>query len=512
MLKTIQWKLITLCVALILLVLAVLVVFLQWNLASFSSEFGLDTPIEFSSEYLERVQQAAIAGDEELLATLIRASGGHDLGSYEISAFITFIYNNLWQTLIIGIVLSAFFGFLLSRTITVPIRQLTQKANLLASGDFETRIDVHSRDEIGILANTFDYMAKIITNSMKQISSEKSKLETMLMHMADGVMTFRIDGTSMHVNNAAKRMLNIGDDEEIVFDAFFEQIKAKICVAELIYLDSENTITREVDFGQTVLNFYFATFKDEHNRLSGIIVVIHDITESERVDKLRHEFVANVSHELRTPLTTIKGYAETIVEDERQPEDTKQFLNVIISEVDRMTRIVKDLLTLTTLGFSSVLEDREYFSMDDMIRDIISSLAIQVEKNGHQLTYTPTTSIPHIYANKGKIEQVIINIVSNAIKYTPQDTGMIEIFAGNLYNNVYVKVKDNGVGIPQKDLPRVFERFYRIDKARSRDKGGTGLGLAIAQEIVLLHGGSIQIESQINKGTEVIINLPISGE
>lgn len=332
------------------------------------------------------------------------------------------------------------------------------------------------------------------------------------MHMADGVMTFRIDGTSMHVNNAAKRMLNIGDDEEIVFDAFFEQIKAKICVAELIYLDSENTITREVDFGQTVLNFYFATFKDEHNRLSGIIVVIHDITESERVDKLRHEFVANVSHELRTPLTTIKGYAETIVEDERQPEDTKQFLNVIISEVDRMTRIVKDLLTLTTLGFSSVLEDREYFSMDDMIRDIISSLAIQVEKNGHQLTYTPTTSIPHIYANKGKIEQVIINIVSNAIKYTPQDTGMIEIFAGNLYNNVYVKVKDNGVGIPQKDLPRVFERFYRIDKARSRDKGGTGLGLAIAQEIVLLHGGSIQIESQINKGTEVIINLPISGE
>ncbi|GHV17531.1 hypothetical protein FACS189425_03970 [Clostridia bacterium] len=145
-----------------------------------------------------------------------------------------------------------------------------------------------------------------------------------------------------------------------------------------------------------------------------------------------------------------------------------------------------------------------------MIRDVVANLSIQVEKNGHQLTYTPTTNIPHILANKGKIEQVLINIISNAIKYTPQGQGLIEIFAGNLYNNVYIKVQDNGIGIPQKDLPRIFERFYRIDKARARDKGGTGLGLAIAQEIINMHGGSITIESKINKGTEVIITLPIS--
>ncbi|MDR1101661.1 MAG: cell wall metabolism sensor histidine kinase WalK [Clostridiales bacterium] len=581
MLKTIQLKLITLFIALIILVLAVLSGYLLLNVSAFyAQKFRNEMNSVFSEEFVDQINLSAqndnaselnglllsrapnlgvnanrdyyiLSNTAEVIftssktppetlnisANITTAMGGQignstdDTNTMDFayptangyiiyildnrSDFVTlsnFIFSNLSQTLIFGVVLAILFGFLLSRSITVPIGKLTQRAKLLASGDYETRIDIQTKDEVGNLANTFDYMAKIVTSSMQQLASEKNKLETMLMHMTDGVIAFSLDGQVVHINTAAKKMLNIADNENIEFDELFKQLDGKICIAELIYLEDGNTRTREIDLGETVLDFYFATFKDEQNKLNGIVTVIHDITESEKLDKMRHEFVANVSHELRTPLTTIKGYAETMLDDPEQDESSKHFLQVIINEVDRMTQIVKDLLTLSTLGFNSALEEKEYFSLDEMIREVVSNFAVQVEQNGHQLTYSPTTNIPPISANKGKIEQVLVNIISNAIKYTPQGKGVIEVFAGSLYNNVYIKVQDNGIGIPQKDLPRIFERFYRIDKARARDKGGTGLGLAIAQEIVQLHGGSINIESKLNKGTEVIITLPISEE
>lgn len=414
--------------------------------------------------------------------------------------------------MLFAIIISVLLAFFLAKNITKPIKRLTQKASLLANGDYETKIPINSHDEIGELARTFDYMANIVTTSVQEISQEKSKLEKMLMYMTDGVIAFDLNGDVLHINTVAMKMLNIHEDEVINFDDFFEQLKARISIAELIYLENENTLTREVDLGETILNFYFSTFKDEQNKLSGIITVIHDITESERVDKLRHEFVANVSHELRTPLTTIKGYAEMMQTDENQPQEHRKYFQVIIDEVDRMTNIVKDLLTLTTLGTNTVLDNREYFSIDDLIKNVIAKFAIQIEKNGQRLTYAPTTELPQIYANKGKIEQVLVNIIGNAIKYTPNEKGVIEIFAGNVYDSVYIKVHDNGIGIPQKDLSHIFDRFYRIDKARSRDKGGTGLGLSIAQEIIALHGGSIKAESSVGKGTQFTINLPISIE
>ena len=437
-------------------------------------------------------------------------AGATDTYIQEVQAVNHYIYSNLWKTMLFAIFLSVLLAWLLSKNIASPIKRLTQKANLLAQGDYETKITINTQDEIGELARTFDYMTNIITTAVQEISKEKSKLETMIMYMSDGFMAFNLSGEIIHINSVAGKMLNIKEDEHINFDTLFEQLKARISIAELIYLENESTLTREVDLGETVLNFYFSTFKDEQNRLSGVVTVIHDVTESERIDKLRHEFVANVSHELRTPLTTIKGYAETMQTEKDQPPDHRKYFQIIIDEVDRMTNIVKDLLTLTTLGFNTVLDDREYFSIDDLIKNVIAKLSIQVETNGQKLTYAQTTDLPQIYANKSKIEQVLVNIISNAIKYTPKDTGVIEVFAGNVYDSVYIKVNDNGSGIPEKDLPRIFERFYRVGKARSRDKGGTGLGLSIAQEIISLHGGSIKAESTVGKGSQFTINLPIS--
>jgi len=475
--KSIRFKIVALFVALTMIILSIMAITLQFSFSSLYS--NIET---------------------------------NEILSQELSTLNFYIYNNLWKTMLFAVLLSILLAYLLSRNITKPIKRLTDKARLIADGDYESKIPVTTRDEMGALAKAFNNMTSVITANIQQISSEKSKLEKMLMNMSDGVIAFNLDGDVIHINANAKKMLNIKENEKIYFDDFFEHLKAKISIAELIYLENESTLTREVDLGETILNFYFSTFKDEQNKLSGIITVIHDVTESERIDKLRHEFVANVSHELRTPLTTIKGYAETMQTDKGQPKEHRKYFQVIIDETDRMTNIVKDLLTLTTLGTSSILENREYFSLDDLIKNTVAKFANQVEKNGQKMTYSPTTELPQIYANKGKIEQVIVNIIANAIKYSPKDKGIIEIFAGNIYNNVYIKVSDNGIGIPEKDLERVFERFYRIDKARTRDRGGTGLGLPIAQEIITLHGGSIKAESTVGKGSQFTINLPISME
>ncbi|MCL2740383.1 MAG: cell wall metabolism sensor histidine kinase WalK, partial [Oscillospiraceae bacterium] len=417
MFKSIRFKIVALFVALTMIMLMVMAITLQFS---------------FNSLY------SNVEGDEFF--------------THELATLTSYIYNNLLITMLFAVIFSVLLAFFLSRSIAKPIKRLTDKAKEIASGDYETKIPVTTRDEIGELSKSFNNMTSVITANIQQISSEKSKLEKMLMHMTDGVIAFNLNGDVIHINANAKKMLNIKDDENIYFDEFFEHLKAHISIAELIYLENESTLTREIDLGETILNFYFSSFKDEQNKLSGIITVIHDITESERIDKLRHEFVANVSHELRTPLTTIKGYAETMQTDKSQPKEHRKYFQVIIDETDRMTNIVKDLLTLTTLGSPSLLENREYFSLDDMIKNTISKFANQVEKNGQKISYSATTEIPQIYANKGKIEQVLVNVIANAIKYSPKDKGKIEVFAGNVYNNVYVKVSDNGIGIPEKDL------------------------------------------------------------
>jgi len=412
------------------------------------------------------------------------------------------------QALFIGIFISVILGFFMSKTITRPITNLTSKAARLAEGEFDSRIDIKAKDEIGKLARTFNHMASMVKNSLDEIAQEKNKLETVLRYMTDGVMAFNVDQNIMHINPAAKSMLCIEDEKAIIFDEYFDKLNADICMAEMIYLEHFATIERDLDIGGKNFRAYFATFKVDNEKLSGVVVVIQDVTEAQRLEMSRREFVANVSHELRTPLTTIKSYAETLLESTENEQEGK-FLSVINREVDRMTRIVKDLLTLSSLDHNKLATHRTHFSLDDLIRDIVTKMSMDAKNHKHTITYSPATQLPIIFADLDRIEQVITNIISNAIKYT-QDAGKIDVYAGYLYNEVYIKIKDNGIGIPEKDLPRIFERFYRVDKARTRESGGTGLGLAIAQEIIRLHGGTIKIDSEYEKGTEVIIKLPVA--
>lgn len=252
---------------------------------------------------------------------------------------------------------------------------------------------------------------------------------------------------------------------------------------------------------------FFAPFKDENDRPAGVMVLIQDITEHVKLDNMRKEFVADVSHELKTPLTSIMGYAETLAEAEYDKDLQEKFLNVISSEAVRMTKLVNDLLTLSKFDGNKTEWERTEFDLGELVKQCQENLQIEMDKKKQKVECFVTANVPSVYADKDGIERVVLNILSNSVKYTGEG-GTIKIYVGFVYNDAYIKVIDNGIGIPEEDLSRIFERFYRVDKARTRAMGGTGLGLSIAKEILDKNGGRIDIKSKAHEGTEVVITIP----
>ncbi len=425
----------------------------------------------------------------------------------ELNQITRSILSVIAQALLLGGVISIFLGYLLSRTITTPISNLTKKAQKLAEGEFGNKIDVKSDDEIGRLTMAFNEMSTRLQETLTEISAEKNKAEAILQNMTDGLIAFDTDGHITHINPTAVRLLGLDVQKTLDFDGIFQGLDANIRMGDLLYIDDLTETEREITVGGASLKAHFLVYKDEMNKTSGILCVLQDVTRQQKLEMSRREFVANVSHELRTPLTTIKSYAETLQDMLSDNDTAGRFINTLISETDRMTRIVKDLLLLSRLEHSKELQYTR-FPVGEMIGEVVETMRMVAQEHGHTLRFAASTELPVIYGDRDRLTQVLYNILSNAIKYTPHG-GIIEVSAGKIYNDLYIKVKDNGIGIPKKDLERIFERFYRVDKARSRESGGTGLGLAIAKDIVEMHGGTITITSEPHKGTEVIISLPV---
>ncbi|WP_313560197.1 ATP-binding protein [Ruminiclostridium cellobioparum] len=418
-------------------------------------------------------------------------------------------FNNLiFTSAVIAVFLSVLLGYLLSKTITSPIISVMHKAEKIAEGEFDEQLAVKSEDEIGNLTKTFNYMANELKNTLSEISSEKNKVVTILNYMADGVLAYDLKGNVIHINPAARRYL--GDDiAERSFQDFAGSVGLDIQIENIVYLEEASVKEFDTVINDLFIKVYFAVFTDTKSRPEGFIVVLHDVTEEQKLDNMRREFVANVSHELRTPITSIKSYSETLLDgavDDR--ETTEHFLNVINTEADRMTRLVKDLLQLSRLDNQQVSWNMGEVPIKDLVRDIVDRMRLQAEHKHQRLESYVIGVIPNIMGDKDRLEQVFVNLISNALKYTPEN-GEITVYIGRIYNDIYVKVADNGIGIPADSLPRVFERFYRVDKARSRDMGGTGLGLSIAKEIIQAHGGTISISSEEKKGTEITVRLAV---
>ena len=329
---------------------------------------------------------------------------------------------------------------------------------------------------------------------------------SIFLHMTDGIIAFDRDGNIELINPAARKLLNIMP-EHSNFNAIFGELDSNINLEKIIYLENWTKTEERFQIGEKFVNAYFAPFKKENDRTVGVIVVIQDITEHVKLDNMRKEFIADVSHELKTPITSIMGYADTLLEEEYDKETQSKFLSVIASEARRMAKLVTDLLTLSKNDSNKNVIKSELFDLGELVKKCQDKLAIEIKKKNHEVKCFVTADVPLVYANKDDIERVILNILTNSIKYT-KDGGEIKIYVGFVYNDAYIKIYDNGIGIPEEELSRIFERFYRVDKARSREMGGTGLGLSIAKDLLDRNGGSIDIKSEIGKGTEVVIKVP----
>lgn len=345
-----------------------------------------------------------------------------------------------------------------------------------------------------------------LKDKLNEVSSRKNQIETILLHMTDGIIAFNMKGEIILINPAAKKFLSISPEDN-TFDDIFGKFKLDINTEKVIYLDSWTSTEQRIQVDDQYVKVLFAPFKNEEERPDGVIAVIQDITEHVKLDNMQKELVADVSHELKTPITSIMGYADTLLEGGYDDETQTKFLNVIASESRRMARLVTDLLTLSRYDSNKKKTKKETFDLGELVKMCQEKLAIEIKKKGHKVNSFVTADVPPVYADKDDIERVVLNILTNSIKYTP-DNGEIKIYVGFVYNDAYIKIFDNGIGIPEDDLSRIFERFYRVDKARTREMGGTGLGLSIAKEILDKNGGSIDIKSKVGEGTEVVIRIP----
>ncbi|MCQ2552978.1 MAG: cell wall metabolism sensor histidine kinase WalK [Clostridia bacterium] len=455
------------------------------------------------------------------MAFPIETENGNVLGAVYVRADLTSINSFMSNSRVIflratflALLVTVVLGIILASSITVPIKDVTRNVQKMSVGDFSEEVSVKSQDEIGQLAEMFNILRAKLDATLGEISNEKNKLETILEFMADGLIAIDLNGYVLHINPAAKAMLDIMPGEALV-KATYKEVMGKI--AEELPLDKvkENCIE---DGAEGVFEYHgrifairYDRFKDEDGEDVGIIIILQDITERQKLEDMQTDFVANVSHELKTPLTNIKSYTETLLDGAvADPEIADNFLGIINSEADRMNRLVKDLLQLSRLDNSQEIINTKETNVVLLIDMAVTKVELVAKEKNQQLNklYEKSADI-RINADRDRFEQVILNVLSNSIKYT-NEGGRIDVDVFEDSGNARIVVQDNGIGISEESLPRIFERFYRVDKARSRAMGGTGLGLAITKQIVEGHGGTITAESQEGKGTKMIIEVPLA--
>lgn len=407
----------------------------------------------------------------------------------------------------IALLFTAGLGVVLARTITTPVKEMTRQAKAVAKGDFNRGVKIYSGDEIGQLGIAFNHMTIRLREAILQQEEEREKLAGILSNMSDGVIAADRHGQIILMNPSAEDMLQIKMTDVVSAGKTLHDL-LRLPPEDEMPLFTEEPLLIEMMLANreiVMLSVTFTPLQQDSGKKGGIIAVLQDVTEQQRLEHQRREFVANVSHELRTPLTTIKSYVEALVDGAAEDAElSNRFLRVTMAETERMIRLVNDLLQLSRFDSQGIRLHKKEIDIGRLLKYAADRFAMQSEQQEISLALDIPQVVPHIWADPDALNQVLDNLISNAIKYTPEG-GAIRL---GLHLNwgqkrIYVNVSDTGIGIPKRDLKRIFERFYRVDKARSRSQGGTGLGLAIAQELVHAHGGEIGIESEWNEGTTV---------
>ncbi|TYR98743.1 cell wall metabolism sensor histidine kinase WalK [Rossellomorea vietnamensis] len=442
-------------------------------------------------------------------------NGDEEIGAVYIIAKIENVYqqleeiNEIFSTgTAIALVITAILGVLLGQTVTRPISDMRKQALAMAKGNFSRKVKVYGYDEIGQLAITFNNLTKRLQEAQATTEGERRKLSSVLSYMTDGVIATDRKGRVILINDPAAKMLNVsretvlsqplvsllGLDEEYTFEDLSNE-------QDSIILDYS---TKEQPY---ILRANFSVIQKETGFVNGIITVLHDITEQEKIDMERRDFVSNVSHELRTPLTTMRSYLEALAEGAWQDEEiAPRFLDVTQNETERMIRLVNDLLQLSKMDSKDYRFNKEWIEFVGFFHQIIDRFEMSKNQNVDFKRQLPEKAL-FVDIDKDKLTQVLDNIISNALKYSPEG-GLITFSVTEKEGHILISVSDQGLGIPQDNLTKIFERFYRVDKARSRQMGGTGLGLAIAKEMITAHGGNVWAESKEGKGTTISFTLP----
>ena len=413
---------------------------------------------------------------------------------------------------VIALLVSVVLGFLLARAITKPIDEMRRQAQTMARGDFSQKVKVYGTDEISQLADTFNHLNDRLKHSMATIEQEQKKLSSVLENMTEGVIATDKKGEITLINEAAGRLLNENPHNLISKDLLkILGLEEKVeSFHELQEMDSILLDFSEEDDVFLVRANFSTIYDDDHlHEAGGLITVLSDVTEEEKVEQERREFVSNVSHELRTPLTTLRSYIEALTDGAWEDREiAPKFLAVTQNETERMIRMVNSLLQLSRMDSKELSLNRENVNFAPFINEIIDRFEMN-EKDGNIefRRVIPKTDLD-VWIDKDRMTQVLDNIISNAIKYSP-DGGTITCKVEKRIGQIVVSVKDEGIGIEYEKLDKIFDRFYRVDKARTRQLGGTGLGLAITRELVEAHYGKIWANSIEGKGTTIYFTLPL---
>lgn len=411
---------------------------------------------------------------------------------------------------LIAMIITAVLGILLSRTITKPIVEMKRQAYAMARGNYSRKVKVYGVDEIGELADSFNTLTKRVQEAQAMTEGERRKLSSVLAYMTDGVIATDRRGKVILINTPAEKMLRVKHESangRSIIDVL--DIGDTYQFEDLMEVDGSLTMDRSTLDKPYVLRANFSVIQRETGFNNGVIAVLHDITDQEKVDQERRDFVSNVSHELRTPLTSMHSYLEVLSDGAWEDKEiAPRFLEVTQNETERMIRLVNDLLKLSRMDGGREQLEKSFVNFTDFFNHIIDRFEMMKKETIMFKRHIPREPVI-IEIDEDKVMQVLDNIISNANKYSP-DGGRISFYLKKFEDEIEVSIADEGLGVPDEDLANVFDRFFRVDKARSREMGGTGLGLAIAREVIEAHGGRIWAERNKNKGTIIKFTLPYS--
>mgnify|MGYP001563031442 FL=1 len=420
-----------------------------------------------------------------------------------------YLFHAILPGLFIALGLAFLSSLLLTRDMTLKVHKIVRISDSFSKGDFSHKIFLDSKDELGELASTLNSMAQNLEDKIHEIEIKNQHLVAILESMVEGLIV--VDKTSriVSINSSVEKIFNISK-QNLEGKVFLEVIRNND-IAEII-----NKVLKKGEFTSCELTLMWPVQKIfqinaspifEKEEVSGCLLVIHDITEIRKLETMRRDFVANVSHELKTPLTSIKGFVETLLEGALEDkENNRHFLKIIQEHGERLNKLVDDLLSLSHLESKEILLEKDIFNLRQQVEKVIMGFKEQLKKRNVDIKNEIPANIS-INADKDKIEGVFTNLIDNAIKFN-KENGSIKISSQQEGDKIKIIVEDSGVGIPEKDIPRIFERFYRVDKARSRELGGTGLGLSIVKHIIELHKGSVGVESVEGLGSKFWFTLP----